>query len=207
MKQAPIKLPAERTEAVIVEDIALQSERLGAAEQEAAGFQDRRARLLATGTLAEIHQLADSHARARLGAEIAQSRLDALNGELRRFYAAAAQAAVDAEMAPLPGIDAEERRVLADYETHAAAVAADLAKLHELDARRHQVSVAIHRLTGQWTPLHSPTGWAPITAKAKLPSAEGGADHWPVAPRVVLLDAQARAVRDAAALAEFRQNE
>jgi hypothetical protein len=207
MKQIKIAEPIERTEGSIIDDIALQSERLGAAEQEAAGFQDRRARLLATGTLAEIHALADSHARARLGAEIAQSRLDALNRELRLFYETEAQAAVDAELAPLAAIDAEERRVLADYETHATAVATDLAALHELDARRHQVSVAVHRLNGQWTPLHSQTCWAPITAKAKLPSAEGGPDHWPVPPRVILLDAQARAVRDAAALLEYRERE
>jgi hypothetical protein len=207
MKQTQIAAPAQRTEQAIVNDIALESERLGTAQQEIAAFEDRRAAMLATESLDKIHALADSHARAKLGVEIAQSRLDALNRELRLFYETEAQAAVDAELAPLAAIDAEERRVLADYETHATAVATDLAALHELDARRHQVSVAVHRLNGQWTPLHSQTCWAPITAKAKLPSAEGGPDHWPVPPRVILLDAQARAVRDAAALLEYRERE
>jgi hypothetical protein len=203
LKQIKIAEPIERTEQAIVNDIALESERLGAAQQEAAGFQDRRARLLATGTLDEIHALADSLARAKLGVEIAQSRLDALNGELRRFYAAEAQAAVDAELAPLSAIDAEERATVLSYEEHAAAVAADLAKLQELDSARRQVSVAVHRLTGQWTEPVSPTSRSSL-AQVKLLSATGDKDFWPP-QSAAMLEVQARAARDAAALAEYRR--
>jgi hypothetical protein len=203
MKQTQIVAPAKRTEGSIIDDIALEAERLGAAQQEAAGFQDRRGRLLATGTLAEIHALADSHASARLGAEIAQSRLDALNGELRRFYAAEAQAAVDAEMAPLAAIGAEELQALADYETHARLVAADLAKLMELDGRRHQVSVAVHRLTGQWTPAVSPVHRASL-GQVRLPSSTGDKDFWPP-QSAALIEVQERAARDAAALEEYHR--
>jgi len=176
MKQIKIAEPAARTEAVIINSIAAETERLGAAQQEAAKLEDRRAEMLATKTLDEVHALADSVTRAKLGAEIAQARLDALNGELRRFYAAAAQAAVDAELAPLSAIDAEEARVLADYETHARLVAEDLAKLQELDSARHQVSVAVHRLTGRWD---TPASRSSLAQKVKLPSATGDKDFWP----------------------------
>jgi hypothetical protein len=144
MKQTPIVAPAKRTEGSIIDDIALESGRLLSAQQEIAAFEDRRAAMLTTKTLDEIHGLADSLARAKLGVEIAQSRLDALNAELRRFYAAEAQAAVDAALAPLAAIADEERRVLADYETHARLVAEDLERLAGLDSARRQVSVAVH---------------------------------------------------------------
>jgi hypothetical protein len=207
LKQIKIAEPIERTEGSIIDDIALQSERLGAAQQEAAGFQDRRARLLATGTLAEIHALADSHARARLGAEIAQSRLDALNGELRRFYAVQAQSAVDAELKPLAAIANAELQAVADYETHARLASEALARLQDLDSARHEVSVRVHRLTGAWTQFDSPIRRRPITAQVKLPSATGDKDFWPP-QSAALPDVQARAVRDAAALAEYhRQSE
>ena len=104
--------PIERTEQQIIDDIALESERLGAAEQEFAGIEARRSRMLASGTLDEIHGLADLLARARLKIEISDSRLASLSGELKRFYAAEAQAAIDAEMAPLAAIDAEEREAI-----------------------------------------------------------------------------------------------
>jgi hypothetical protein len=157
MKQIKIAEPIARTDAAIIDDLARESTALGAAEQEFAGIEARRSRMLASGAeLDEIHGLADSLARAKLKIEIAQARLDALNGELRRFYAAAAQAAVDAELAPLSAIDAEEARVLADYETHARLVAEDLAKLQELDSARHRVSVAVHRLTGEWNHSAAP---------------------------------------------------
>jgi hypothetical protein len=204
MKQTPIAEPAKRTEGSIIDDIAAESERLGAAQQEAAVVQDRRARLVATGTLDEVRALADSVDRAGLQMEISQARIEALNQELKRFYATEARAALDAAMKPLSAIDAEELQVVKSYEAHAAAVAVDLAKLQALDSQRHQVSVAVHRLTGTWTPFVSPAHRASL-GQVRLPSAEGGADHWPVSPRVVLLDAQARAARDAQALAEYHQ--
>jgi hypothetical protein len=204
LRQIKIAEPTARTEAAIINDIARESERLLSAEQEVAGFQDRRARLVATGTLDEVHALADSVTRAKLGAEIAQSRLDALNGELRRFYAAEAQARIDAALAPLAAIDAEERATVRSYEEHAAAVAADLAKLVELDGRRHRVSVAVHRLNGQWVSADSPIRRGPITAQVKLPSATGDKDFWPP-QSAAMLEVQARAARDAAALAEYRR--
>jgi hypothetical protein len=204
MKQIKIAEPIERTEQAIVEDIARESTALGAAEQEFAGIEARRSRMLASGAeLDAIHQLADSLARAKLKVEIAETRLGALNGELKRFYAAAAQAAVDAEMAPLAAIDAEELQALADYETHARLVAEDLVRLRELQDRRHQVSVAVHRLTGTWTPFVSPANRASL-AQAKIPSAVGGAYHWPP-QSAAMLEVQARAARDAAALAEFHR--
>jgi hypothetical protein len=137
MKQTQIAAPAQRTEGAIVNDIAAESERLGAAEQEFAALEGRRAAMLATESLDKVHALADSLARAKLKIEIAETRLDALNTELKRFYAAEAQAAVDAELAPLPAIADEELQALADYATHAAAVAEALAALQALDARRH----------------------------------------------------------------------
>jgi hypothetical protein len=206
MKQTPIVAPAKRTEGSIIDDIAAESERLGAAQQEAAALEARRAGMLASGTLEEIHGLTDTTARARLKVEIAQSRVDALNGELRRFYATQERAAVDAAMAPLAAIDAEERATVRSYEEHAAAVAADLARLVELDARRHQVSVAVHRLTGTWTPAVSAVPHASSLAQVKLPSAIGQKDFWP-SEAAALIEVQERAARDAAALAEYRQNE
>jgi hypothetical protein len=176
MKQIKIAEPIERTEQAIVNDIALESERLGTAQQEIAAFEDRRAAMLATESLDKIHALADSHARAKLGVEIAETRLDALNAELRRFYAAEAQTAVDAALAPLAAIADEERRVLADYETHARLVAEDLERLAGLDSARRQVSVAVHRLTGQWT---IPASRSALTQKVKLPSATADKDFWP----------------------------
>jgi hypothetical protein len=201
MKQTRISAPIERTEQAIVNDIALESERLGAAQQEAAGFQDRRARLLATGTLDEIHALADSLARARLGVEIAQSRLDALNKELAKFYETEARAVLDAELAPLSVLDAEERQALADYTTRARLVAEALARLGAIADRRHQVSVRIHQLNGQWIPADSPTHRASL-AQVRLPSATGDKDFWPP-QSAAMLEVQARAARDAAALAEY----
>ena len=204
MKQTRIAEPAERTEAAIIDDIARESERLLSAQQDAAALEDRRAEMLATKTLDEVHALADSVTRAKLGAEIAQSRLDALNGELRRFYAAAAQAALDAELAPIPAIDAEERRLLADYETHARLAAEALAALQEIDARRHQISIQIHRLNGEWIPVRSPTRRGPITAQAKLPSATGDKDFWPP-QSAAMIEVQERAARDQAALEEYHR--
>ena len=207
MKQARIAEPIARTEAAIINDIAGESEHLGAAEQEFSGLEARRSRMLASGAeLDEIHQLADSLARAKLKVEIAETRIGALNQELKRFYAAAARAAVDAAMAPLAAIDAEERATVRSYEEHAAAVAADLAKLVEIDARRHQVSVAVHRLTGAWTPAVSAVPHASSLAQVKLPSAIGQKDFWP-SQAAALIEVQERAARDAAALAEYRQNE
>ena len=193
-----------RSEQQIVEDIALESERLGAAQQALAGLEDRRSGMLTTRTLDEIHALANSVTRAKLGAEIAQSRLDALNGELRRFYATQARAAIDAEMAPLTAIDAEERQVLSDYEQHARLVAVDLARLRELQDRRHQVSVRVHQLNGQWIPADSPIYRGALAQQMKLPSI-AGPDIWPASPHAALLDAQARAARDAAALEEYHR--
>jgi hypothetical protein len=207
MKQARIAEPIARTEAAIINDIVGESEHLGAAEQEFSGLEARRSRMLAGGAeLDEIHQLADSLARAKLKVEIAETRLSALNQELKRFYAAAAQAAVDAELAPLAVIADEERATVRSYEEHAAAVAADLARLVELDARRHQVSVAVHRLTGTWTPADSPVHRASL-GQVRLPSATGDKDFWP-SQSAALIEVQARAARDAAALAEYhRQSE
>jgi hypothetical protein len=206
MKQTPIAAPAQRTEAVIIESISAEAERLGAAQQMLAALEDRRAEMLTTKTLDEVHALADSVTRAKLGAEIAQSRLDALNGEFRRFKAAEAQAAVDAAMAPLAAIADAERATVRSYEEHAAAVAADLAKLMELDGQRHQVSVAVHRLTGQWTPADSPIHRGPITAQVKLPRATGDKDFWPP-QSAAMIEVHARAARDAAALLEYRESE
>ena len=206
MKEIKIAVPIERTEQQIIDDIALESERLGAAEQEIAALDARRAGMLTSGTLEGIRGLADSLSLARLKIEIAETRLDALNAELKRFYAAQAQAAIDAELAPLSAIDAEEERVLADYATHAAAVAEALAALQVLDARRHQVSVAVHRLTGTWTPADSPICRGALTQQVKLPSI-AGPDIWPVSAHAAMLDVQARAARDAAALLEYREGE
>jgi hypothetical protein len=139
--------------------------------------------------------------------EIAQARLDALHGELRRFYQTEAQAALDAEMAPIPEIDAEERAAIRSYEEHAAAVAADLAKLVDLDGRRHRVSVAVHRLSGRWVPPDRPTYHGALAQQVKLPSAGDGPDFWPINPYGRMLDAAARAGRDQAALAEYRGSE
>jgi hypothetical protein len=203
MKQIKIALPAERTEQQIIDSIAGESTALGAAEQEFAGIEARRSRMLASGAeLDEIHQLADSLARARLKIEIADSRLAGWNQELKRFYAAQARAAVDAALAPLAGIDAEEREAVRSYEEHAAAIAADLAKLQELDARRHRVSVEGHRLNGQYL-THSKT-YRGSLAQVRLPSAEGDADHWPP-QSAAMLEVQARAARDAAALEEYHR--
>jgi hypothetical protein len=176
MKQIKIAEPAARTEAAIIESIASQSLALGIAEQEIAALEARRAGMLATGTLDEIHGLADSLARAKLKVEIAESRANVLNNELKRFYEVAAQAAVDAELAPLAAIDVEELQALADYETHARLVAEDLARLAGLDSARHQVSVAVHRLTGRWD---NPTSRSSLAQKVKLPSATGDKDFWP----------------------------
>jgi hypothetical protein len=203
MKQTPIVAPAKRTEGSIIDDIALESGRLGAAQQEAAGFQDRRARLLATGTLDEIHALADSVTRAGLRTEMAQSRLDALNRELAKFYETEARALLDAELAPLSVLDAEEQQALADYTTHARLVAEALARLGAIADRRHQVSVRIHQLNGQWIPADRPTHRASL-AQVRLPSATGDKDFWPP-QSAAMLEVQARAARDAAALAEYRR--
>jgi hypothetical protein len=199
MKQT-IVAPAKRTEGSIISDIADAQTAVGAGQQELAGLEARRARMLATGTLDEIHGLADSLARAKLKVEIAESRANVLNNELKRLYEGAAQAAVDAELAPLAAIDAEELASVRSYEQHAAAVAADLAKFQELDARRHQVSVAVHRLTGQWTQFDSPTNRSSL-ANVKLPSATGDKDFWPRQSTAVL-EAHAR---DAAALEEYHR--
>jgi hypothetical protein len=203
MKPIKIADPIARTEAVIIESIASQSLALGIAQQEIAALDDRRAALLTSGTLDEIHQIGDLLTRTKLGAEIAQSRIDALNGELRRFYATQARAAIDAAMAPLAGIDAEEREAVLSYEAHAAAVAADLAKLQEFDARRHQVSVAVHRLNGQYL-THSKT-YRGSLAQARLPSADGGADHWPATSYAAVLNETHRNALDQAALEEFHR--
>jgi hypothetical protein len=112
LKQIKIANPTVRSEGAIISDIADAQTAIGAAQQELAGLEDRRAAMLASGTIDEIYALADSVTRAKLKIEIAESRLDALNKELRRFYAAAAQAAVDAAMAPLAAIDAEERAAI-----------------------------------------------------------------------------------------------
>ena len=205
MKQAKIEIA--RTELAIIEDIALASERLLSAQQEAAGVQDRRARLVATGTLDEVRALADSVDRAGLQMEISQARIEALNGELRRFYAREAQAAIDAALAPLPAIADEEQRVLSDYEQHARLAADTLGRLGELQAARHAVSVRIYQLNGTWVSADSPTRSGALIQHVKLPSAEGGADHWPLNPHAALLDAQARTARDAAALAEYQASE
>jgi hypothetical protein len=204
MKQIKIAEPAARTEAAIIESIASQSLALGIAEQEIAALEARRAGMLASGTLEEIHGLADSLARARLKIEIAESRLGGWNQELKRFYAAEAQAALDAEMAPLAAIADEERATVRSYEEHAAAVAADLAKLMELDVRRHRVSVAVHRLNGQWVSADSPIRRGPITSQVKLPSATGDKDFWPP-QSAAMLEVHARAARDAAAAAEYHR--
>ena len=135
--------------------------------------------------------------------EIAQSRIEALNGELRRFYATEARAALDAAMAPLAGIDAEERATVRSYEEHAAAIAADLAKLQELDARRHRVSVEGHRLNGQY--LTDSKTYRGSLAQARLPSAEGGADHWPVTSYAATFDETHRAALAQAALEEYHR--
>jgi hypothetical protein len=204
MKQIKIAEPVARAEQQIIDDIAGESERLGAAEQEFAGLGARRSRMLASGTLEEIHGLADSLARAKLKIEIYESRLASLNGELKRFYAAEAQAAIDAAMAPLVAIDAEEQQALADYETHARLVAEDLVRLRELQGRRHQVSVAVHRLTGTWVSADSPNYRGALAQQVKLPSATGDKDHWPL-QSAAILDAAARATRDQAALAEYHR--
>jgi hypothetical protein len=207
MKQTPIVAPAKRTEGSIIDDIALESGRLGAAQQALAGLEDRRAAMFADGAgLDEVHGLADSLARARLKIEIAESRLGGWNQELKRFYAAEAQAALDAEMAPLAAIADEERATVRSYEEHAAAVSADLAKLMELDVRRHRVSVAVHRLNGQWVSADSPIRRGPITSQVKLPSATGDKDFWPP-QSAAMLEVHARAARDAAALLEYRESE
>lgn len=65
MKQTKITLPAVRGEQAIIDDIAGESERLGAAEQEFATLGARRSRMLTSSAgLDEIHGLADSLARA-----------------------------------------------------------------------------------------------------------------------------------------------
>jgi hypothetical protein len=206
LKQIKIANPTVRSEGAIISDIADAQTAIGAAQQELADLEDRRAAMLASGTIDEIYALVDSVTRAKLKIEIAETRLDALNKELAKFYETEARAAVDAAMAPLAAIDAEERAAIRSYEEHAAAVAADLARLVELDARRHQVSVAVHRLTGQWTPADSPVH-RPSPAQVKLPSATGDKDFWP-SQSAALIEVQARAARDLAALAEYhRQSE
>jgi hypothetical protein len=202
MKQTPIVAPAKRTEGSIIDDIASQSLALGIAEQEIAALEARRAGMLATGTLDEIHGLADSLARAKLKIEMAQSRVDALNRELRLFYETEAQALLDAELAPLSAIDAEELQALADYETHARLVAEALARLGALAGQRRQVSLRIHQLNGQWISADSPTYRGALAQQVKLPSATGDKDFWPP-QSAAMLEVQARAARDAAALAEY----
>jgi hypothetical protein len=194
---------AARGEQAIIDDIAGESERLGAAQQEAAKLEDRRAAMLATESLDKIHALGDSLARARLRIEVAESRLDGLNGQLRRLYAREAQAAIDAELAPLSVLDAEEQGALPDYETHARLVAEALARLGAIADRRHQVSVRVHQLNGQWIPVRSPTHRASL-AQVKLPSATGDKDFWPP-QSAAMLEVQERAARDAAALEEYHR--
>jgi hypothetical protein len=205
MKQAPIKLPVSRNEQTIIEDIARESEGLGAAQQEAAKLEAQRSGMLATESLDKIHGLADSLARARLRIEIAESRLAAWNQELKRLYATEAQAAIDAELAPLAAIATAELQAVADYETHARLAAEALARLHELDSARHEVSVRVHRLNGTWTQFDSPIRRRPITAQVKLPSAIEGKDFWP--PQyAAMIEVQERAARDQAALAEYHRD-
>jgi hypothetical protein len=62
------------------------------------------------------------------------------------------------------------------------------------------------RLNGQWISTDSPTYRGSLAQQVKLPGI-AGSDFWPVSPRVALLDAQARAARDAAALLEYRESE
>jgi hypothetical protein len=207
MKQTQIAAPVARTEQAIIESIASQSLALGIAEQEIAALEDRWAGMLTTKTLDEVHALADSVTRAKLGAEIAQSRLDALNGELRRFYAAQERAALDAEFAPLSAIDAQEREVVKNYEEHAKLIAEALARLRELQGRLHAISVRIHQLNGEWISADSPSYRGGLAQGVKLPSADGGADYWPVSPQVAMFEAQARAASLAAALAEYQESE
>jgi hypothetical protein len=134
LKQIKIANPTVRNEGAMVSDIADAQTAIGAAQQALAGLEDRRAAMLASGTIDEIYALVDSVTRAKLKIEIEETRLDALNKDLAKFYEAAAQAAVDAAMAPLPAIDAEERAAIRSYEEHAVLLAVDLAKLVELDA-------------------------------------------------------------------------
>jgi hypothetical protein len=205
LKQIKIANPTVRNEGAMVSDIADAQTAIGAAQQELAGLEARRSAMLASGTIDEIYALVDSVTRAKLKIEIAETRLDALNKELAKFYETAARAAVDAAMAPLAVIADEERATVRSYEEHAVLLAADLARLVELDARRHQVSVAVHRLTGTWTPPVSPIG-RPSLGQVRLPSAEGGADHWP-SQSAALIEVQARAARDLAALAEYHRGD
>jgi hypothetical protein len=202
MKQTPIVAPAKRTEGSIIDDIALESGRLGAAQQEIAAFEDRRAAMLATESLDKIHALADSHARAKLGVEIAQSRLDALNRELAKFYETEERALLDAEMARLRQVDDEERQAVADYEAHARLIAADLSKLVELRDRRRQINTGLFSKgrTG------AATYRGALISQVRLPAVGDGGDFWPRTSYGQMLDEMhARAARDAAALEEYHR--
>jgi hypothetical protein len=177
-----MKPKTERDEASIVANISVERTALATAQVEADDLQGRRGEMLVTKSLDEVHALADTVNRAKLRIEIAQSRLDALNKELKCFYEAEEEAQTNADLELLRKLDEEERRATADYEEHAAVVAEDLAKLKEINDRRRTINA---RLFSKG--LHgSGTYSAPLCETARLPGvAANGPDFWPISLRTV----------------------
>jgi hypothetical protein len=171
--------PKTRDEESIVADISVEKVALAAAQVEADDLQGRRGEMLVTKSLDEVHALADTD-RAKLRIEIAQSRIDALNKELKRFYAAEEAAQTAADLGVLAKIDEDERKAAASYEEHAALVAEDLKVLAEMTARRRAVNARLFPkgLAGVATYR------AALCKKTNLPGvATEGPDFWPISLR------------------------
>jgi hypothetical protein len=177
-----MKPKTERNEESIVADIAVERTALAAAQREAEELQGRRGEMLVTKSLEDVHALADTVNRAKLKIEIAQSRLDALNKELKRFYEAEEEAETNADLEILRKLDEEERRATASYEQHARLVAADLAKLAEFIDRRRTINARLFPKSLAGVATYR----AALCETSKLPGlATDGPDFWPPSLRTV----------------------
>jgi DNA repair exonuclease SbcCD ATPase subunit len=126
--------PIERDEAQVLEDIDAQRAALADAQRETGELQRRRCEMLVSASVDAVHEIDTVIGRAATKVEVAGAKVNALEAELERFYAAErdAQTAADFERARQLAEEARQL-IVRDYAKAAREIAETLAKLASLE--------------------------------------------------------------------------